>query len=230
MGKVYNNKKCEICGAEGKVIEVWGRYYCRSCYEKKPKKGNGHSGMIRRPGALKQMILSFSNDITLQRVKKSDPIFSTLYLDHYPKSKGIVGRQLNYLIVRGNQILGIIGANSPPLNYKLFREYFGVDNDMVFLNNNVFRLIVHEKNLGTRVLKLFRNRIKKDYKSEYGDELIGLVTFVEPPRTGAVYKADNWDYLGMTEGKRCTRRGNLGKWINKEWTDGVRKHIFARRI
>ena len=174
--------------------------------------------------------MPFSKDISLVRVPKSDPIFATLFLEHYPQSKGILGRQLNYLIMRGGEILGIIGANSPPLNYKKFRKYFNVDNDLNFLNNNVFRLIVHEKNLGTKVLKPFRKTIKKDYKEKYGDDLIGLVTFVEPPRTGAVYKADNWDYLGMTQGKRCLRRGSLGKWINKEWSEGTKKHIFARKI
>jgi len=59
---------------------------------------------------------------------------------------------------------------------------------------------------------------------------MGIVTFVEPPRTGSVYKADNWDYLGKTQGKKCSRRGNHGKWINKEWGEGTKKLIFAKKI
>lgn len=154
------------------------------------------------------------------------------YLAHYPGSKGIVGRSLNYFIKKDGKEVGIIGVNSPPLNYKKFREYFGTEDEKKFVNNNVFRIIETEKNLGTKVLKMFRKRIKKDYKEKYGDELLGIITFVEPPRTGAVYKADNWDYLGETEGISVTlRQEDRENWSNKGWhKTGVRKHIFAKRI
>jgi hypothetical protein len=77
---------------------------------------------------------------------------------------------------------------------------------------------------------MFRERVKKDYEERYKDELVGLVTFVEPPRTGALYKADNWQYLGETQGVHVSRRGSLGKWRNKEWSVGTKKHIYARWI
>lgn len=230
MGKVFKNKKCEICGKVGKVIETWGHMYCKKCWDKKPKKGDGHSGMIKQEGIFNQAFLPFPDELKLERCKKSNPYFATLYLNHYPKSKGIVGRQVNYLIKRNGILIGIIGANSPPLNFLKFRRFFNVKDELNFLNNNVYCLIVHEKNLGTKVLKLFRNKLKKDYYEKYGDKLIGLITFVEPPRTGAMYKADNWIYLGMTEGKHCSRSGSLGKWINKEWSIGTKKHIFVKRI
>jgi len=76
---------------------------------------------------------------------------------------------------------------------------------------------------------MFRKRIEDDYKKNYGDTLIGLVTFVELPRDGAIYKADNWDYLGLTQGKEMRRQGNHGKWVNKEWfANGTKKLIFAK--
>jgi hypothetical protein len=126
----------------------------------------------------------------LEPVKKGNKIFSTLFLQHYPGSRGIMGRSINYLVRLDGEIVGIIGANSPPLNYKKFRAYFDTKDEKVFVNNNVFRLVVTHKNLGTQVLSLFRKTIKRDYKDRYGDDLIGIVTFVEPPRTGAIYKAD----------------------------------------
>jgi len=46
MGKVYQNRKCAICGNQGKVMEVWGKNYCRICWDAKPKSGHGHGGML----------------------------------------------------------------------------------------------------------------------------------------------------------------------------------------
>jgi hypothetical protein len=231
VGKVYQNKSCDICGLIGKVIESWGKKYCKKCWDKKPKKdGQGHSGMLKDSNIINQQVLNLYNDLRLVRTQKGNKLFSTLYLEHYPKSKGIVGRQCNYLIERAGEVLGIIGANSPPLNYKKFNAFFNGFTELNWLNNNVFRLVKRERNLGTKILRMFREQIKKDYETQYGDKLIGLVTFVEPPRSGSVYKADNWYFLGVTEGKRCFRRGSHGKWINKEWTTGTKKIIFARFI
>ena len=90
------------------------------------------------------------------------------------------------------------------------------------------RIIENGRYYASHILRLFRERIKIDYTSKYKDELVGIITFVEPPRKGILYKADNWDYLGMTQGVRCFRRGDLGKWVNKEWTKGTQKHIYAK--
>jgi len=164
--------------------------------------------------------------LVLERTTKGDKIFSTLYRTHYPKSKGIIGRQINYFIKKDGELLGIIGGSSPPLRYRKFSAYFDSQYTMLnWLNNNVFRLIVHEKNLGTQILKLFRQQIKIDYEEKYGDELVGLVTFVEPPRNGAIYRADNWTFLGMTQGRTCRRPGK-----EKQWSAGTQKLIFAIKL
>lgn len=232
MGKVFKNKECNICHTlSPKVIEAWGIKYCPVCFEKRPKSGRpGNSGMISDPNVLNQGMFAFDSDIHLIRVPKGDKKFATLFLSHYPESKGIVGRQCNYLVERAGVTLGIVGANSPPLHYKLFEKFFPGYTEDNWLNNNVYRLIVNEPNLGTRVLRMFRERIKKDYETQYKHELVGMVTFVEPPRTGAMYKADNWTYLGITQGVQCKRRGLLDKWVNKEWSKGTKKHIYARWI
>jgi len=171
----------------------------------------------------------------LKEVPKSHKLFAKWFFEHYPNSKGIVGRQLNFLIYRYGRPIGIIGFNSPPVNYRKFYEFFNLDpslpaseNAKKLLNNNVFRIIHSEKNLGTQILKLARNQVRRRYKEKYNDELIGLVTFVEPPRTGAIYKADNWVYLEMTQGIEVKRRGE--NWIHKQYSKGVKKHIFVYRF
>lgn len=230
MGKVFQNKQCDTCTFVGKVIETFGKKYCKTCYDKRPKRGNGHSGMIRVPGLVPQEPLIVIPGLELEKTTKGNKLFATIYLEHYPGSKGIVGRQLNYFVKKDSKVVGIIGVNSPPLNYKKFREYFKTDNEKLFVNNNVFRLLDNTPNLATRVLKIFKYRIKKDYKEIYGDDLMGIITFVEPPRKGTIYKASGWDCLGETQGIHVTRSGDHGKWMNKEYSIGTKKLIFAKKI
>lgn len=168
----------------------------------------------------------FHSGIYLERVKKSNSLFGKLFSEHYPGSLGIPGRSLLYLIFENQKAIGIISANSPPSNYKVFRQYFKTENDNSFMNNNVFRLLENRRNLGTQILALFRRQIQIDHMEKFNTKLIGLVTFVEPPRTGAVYKADNWEFLGITQGKRMRR----GKSWEKEFADGTQKYIFGKRF
>jgi len=242
-------KPCCKCGKKGKY-GVWGSYYCKECFVeylgKDPDKiaeegGKGHSGMLpfKNPNdltkALSQTFLlpqSFKYPVLVQ-VPKGNKVFASLYLTHYPESKGIVGRSINYLVIWKNKIVGIIGGNSPPYSVKAIDEFFGITkenrNDILvrFVNNEVYRIIHSANNLATMTLKSFRKQIKKDYKERYGDELIGLITFVEPPRTGAIYKADNWQFLGMTKGYGTTRRGK--RWFDRKWIKKKPKLIFGYR-
>ncbi len=227
--------KCKIPENEAKLYSTFGKYICQECLDKRKTGRKGHSGMIYDKNV---NIEDYYNNelkdtyIYLQPVKKSDKLFVKWFIEHYPKSKGIVGRQLNYLIYSYGHPIGIIGFASPPLNYKKFNTYFSLDenkkaseNAKFFLNNNVFRIVKTEPNLGTQILKLARNTIKQDYKKRYGDNLLGIVTFVEPPRTGVIYKADNWDYLGKTQGIEVKRRGK--DWINKQYIQGETKYIYG---
>ena len=130
--------------------------YCKSCWDNKPKSGNGHSGMLK--GEKQIDTLPFYKGLFLERTKKGNKTYSTIYLEHYPGSKGIVGRQLNYFVKYDGEIIGIIGCNSPPLNYLKFNEYFYKDYEKTVVNNNVFRLIKHIY-YGSQILKMFRKRI-----------------------------------------------------------------------
>lgn len=212
---------CFKCGKKGKVFPSFGKLICTTCKQSRPKKGTGNSGMTEND----QATFVFSNDLSLQLCKKSDPVFGKLFFAHYPGSKGIPGRSLCYIVEYQGLVAGIIGFNSPPKNYGLFNNYFGgLNMENNFVINNVFRLINNEKNLATKVMKIARNRIKDEYERKYHDILIGIVTFVEPPRTGALYKADNWDYIGESAGKRMKRDADT--W-EKIFSEGVKKHVYG---
>ena len=221
-------KICSKCGDNTKVYNTFGKLKCKSCINKTKTNRKGHSGMIYNKNTSIPLSL-FDDGLRLDVVKKSNNLFVKWYIEHYPQSKGIVGRQINYLIYNGHSPIGIISGASPPLNYKIFRNYFNIDNDLQFLNNNVYRIVekTEDKNLGTKILKIFRNQIFKDYYDKYKTNLLGLVTFVEPPRTGAIYKADNWECLGKTQGVSVRRKGD--NWYEKQYIKGEKKFIFAYR-
>ena len=239
--------KCCVCGEKGKY-GVWGRYYCGKCFEehykKKPRpesEGKGHSGMLALPDNILQQKLqqtyllpqSFDYPVLIY-VPKGNKVFASLYLSHYPQSKGIVGRSFNYFVIWKQRIAGIIGGNSPPYSVKAVDEYFNVTKEnrsdmlLYLMNNEVFRIIKSDKNLATRTLKAFRKQIQKDHKKKYGYGLVGLLTFVEPPLTGNIYKADNWTYVGMTKGYGTTRRGK--RWFDRKWIKKKPKHIFVKKL
>lgn len=123
---------CHICGKEGKY-GVFGRYYCKECYAKRPhpNKGKGHGGLI----ALSEEELTYElNKETpyhskpyFLRVPKGNKVFASLYLSHYPNSKGIVGRSINYLIIYHNRIHGIIGIMNPPYAVVAVDKFFKIN-------------------------------------------------------------------------------------------------------
>lgn len=232
MNRCY---KCNITENETKLYSTFGKYICKKCLDKRKTGRKGHSGMIYDADVNEKDFYDQSIDkekLYLKPVKKSNKLFVKWFIEHYPKSKGIVGRQINFLIYTYGKPIGIIGFASPPLNYKKFNEFFGLDenkkaseNAKLFLNNNVFRIVYTQKNIGTQILKLARKQVFKLYKEKYSQELLGLVTFVEPPRTGALYKADNWFYIGETQGVEVKRRGD--NWLEKQYINGVKKHIYG---
>lgn len=159
--------------------------------------------------------------IRLEKSSKGDEIVKYLMSIHYSKPKGFVGRQLVYKIYDDNLIMGVIVGGSATMHLPNRNEFFG---DKFYLNgivNNIFYHIMTEdelqaigvnsdtyikdKNLGTKTLKLFRNQVVTDWEEKYKDKVIGFETLIELPRSGSLYKADNWTYVGTTKGFTCKR-------------------------
>jgi hypothetical protein len=227
--------KCGVSEDETKLYTTFGKYICKDCLDRRKTGRQGHSGMLYDQNIKEEDYFDeklINEKIYLKPVLKSNKLFVKWFIEHYPQSKGIVGRTINFIIYTYGKPIGIIGFASPPLNYKKFNEFFNLDeqqksseNAKLFLNNNVYRIVHTEKNLGTKVLKLARQQVYDIYKERYNQDLLGLVTFVEPPRTGALYKADNWIYLGETQGIEVKRRGD--SWIEKSYTQGEKKYIYG---
>lgn len=180
-------------------------------------------------------------DFELIRCKRSDPRYQEIRNRHYIPNHGTFGQQMHYLIalnVAGGgekEIIGIISGASAVYAVKSRDDYFGLNsqNKKVALNcivnNTVFRLEKHLPNLGTQVLRRWRQQVAKDWESRYGVAVHGFETFVieDDHRKGAVYKADNWDFIGETAGSTKTHKGMGTK---HERLNTERKLIFVKKV
>jgi hypothetical protein len=89
-------------------------------------------------------------------------------------------------------------------------------------NNIVYCLYGHEdRNAGSKFLALCRRDAINWWSERYGDELKAFQTFILPPRNGAVYKADNWQEIGITSGISQIRHT-----VPSGDYSGARKYIY----
>jgi len=134
-------------------------------------------------------------------------------------------------------MVGVFALGSAFSHLKVIKEYMK-DNNLLFneiANNIVFCLAnCNNKNDGTRLLSLVRRDAIKWWYERYGDKLKAFQTFILPPRTGAIYKADNWNKLGVTTGEkhpeaeiRTFKNGEV-KYLLREYRETEPKLIFMK--
>ena len=111
-------------------------------------------------------------------------------------------RKLYWALRENGALVGAFGLGScfhrPKAVANFMREHNLGFNEVG--NNIVFCLQGAEKNAGSAFLALCRRDAVAWWKTRYGDDLRAFQSFVLPPRTGAVYKADNWRLVGETSG------------------------------
>src|SRR5690606_7020964 len=103
--------------------------------------------------------------IKLEYVKRSDNRYQDIRNRHYIPNRGTHGQQIHFVIHYNDRIVGIISGASSVYGVKTRDEFFRIPKDRnikqryylpAIINNTVFRLEYHEKNLATRVLSKFR--------------------------------------------------------------------------
>jgi hypothetical protein len=155
------------------------------------------------------------SEITLEVCSRSDKRYLSYRNRHYIPNRGCHGQQIHFLIYYKGEQVGIISGASSVYAVGARDKFFNIPQDKkikqkrylpAIINNVVFRLEHHEKNLGTRILSKFRKVSALLWKRLYGVDVIGFETFVieNDRRKGALYKADNWAYLGETKGNTKT--------------------------
>jgi len=158
--------------------------------------------------------------IELERVKQNNPEAIRYITNHYTHPRGFIGKNSTHLIKVDGLVCGVIVGGSTSLHLTGRFEFFGEDCDIQnIINNRLFRLELNIPNLGTQVLKLWRKVVVEDWKLRYNCNPIGFETLVKPPLNGAVYRADNWVFGGMTKGytaKKFGHKNNCKLWIKTE--------------
>ena len=176
--------------------------------------------------------------IALIRCKRTDPRYAAMRDRHYIPNKGCHGQQMHYFIMLNGEHVGVISGASAVWAVASRDAFFGLTKDNrkaalpSIINNVVFRLEVHRPNLATQVLALWRRTIAKDWEARYGVKVAGFETFVieEPHRKGALYRADNWTFLGETTGRTKIHEEAAGLKAKTEWGDTSKKLIFAKKV
>lgn len=181
-------------------------------------------------------------EIGFELIKTSDSYWQDVRSRHYIANKGTVGRLVAARIVVDGTPVGIISAGASAWCNKLRDEFFGInssDNKIkgkqlcLVLNNTVYRLErpsgLTNKNAGTMILSRFRLFAEDVWYQKYGDVAVGWETYVgrSECRTGAVYKADNWTYLGDTKGISRSRPG-MGTKSAIHFSKTYPKMIFCK--
>lgn len=177
------------------------------------------------------------SDIVLKKCKRTDPDYQRFRDRHYVPNKGCHGQQLHYLIYANDRLVGIISGASAVYAVKARDNFFGLNKDNrraglnSIINNVVFRLELHEKNLGTQILAKWRRTVARDWEERYGVQVHGFETFVveEKHRKGAMYRADNWTCVGETAGNtKAHGSGGLTEKFSRVSTD--KKLVFVKKI
>ena len=180
--------------------------------------------------------------LKLIKIPKSDAFLREKMGIHYSKPKGFVGRSICYQVVYNNDIYGVICGGSATLYLPGRNEFFSIPKGGKFLNNIVNNIFYHIepiegkypiRNFTTYVLSKWREQIMFDWKDKYGDDVMGFESLVELPRSGELYKRDNWFLVGQTKGFQVKRPGGVGSdgWSGRrQWiTDILRpKLVFCR--
>ena len=167
--------------------------------------------------------------------RRSDPYYQLFRDRHYVENRGTIGRQIHYKIELDGRLLGIITGASAVWACKPRDEFFGItkENRVAMIDriicNTVFRLEDNRPNLGSQILSLWRRRIVFDWILLYDVVPIGFETFIfGEGRFGALYKADNWTYCGLTSGSTKVKpHGCYHPGIRKETEV---KMVFCKHI
>lgn len=164
------------------------------------------------------------------------------------------GQQVHFLVRYEDELVGAISGGAAVFGTPARNKFFnfpklearyhkdcenrpcGHDYMQAICDNTLFRLVNEEpvKNLGSATLRLWREAAAYTWKIIYGNTIIGFETFVDGdapggvPRDGRMYKADNWEDLGLTDGRTKQHTKARGLTETREHVSTTQKLIYAR--
>jgi hypothetical protein len=192
--------------------------------------------------------------IDLALCQRTHPAYLDFRDRHYISNSGCHGQQLHYLVMIDGRLHGILSGASAVYGVKSRDEFFGIAKERELRHaqlssiicNVVYRLENAPRNAATQALALWRKQIAADWEALYQVKVAGFETFViegshddrekvctDRHRTGALYRADNWEMLGVTAGNTkvhatAANSGGMGAAHTRKQV--CRKLIFAKKV
>ena len=123
-------------------------------------------------------------ELYLEFCSATDSRYTEIRKRHYVVNKGCHGQQVHFMIWYKSEVVGIISGGGAVYASAWRDEFFGINtkNRQLVLNgiidNIVFRLENHERNLGSRVLSLWEKVVPVVWKELYGAKVFGFETFI----------------------------------------------------
>lgn len=130
---------------------------------------------------------------------------------HYLGASRPIGETLRYIALWQDQWIALISFSSAALKCAVRDQWIGwsyrhqFDRLNLVTNNSRFLILPqwHYPNLASRTLSLCQKRLPDDWIKHFHHPLLLLETFVDPAHFhGTLYKAANWQLLGLTKGYR----------------------------
>lgn len=167
--------------------------------------------------------------LRLKKVESAEDFetWNGLVANEHPQGKRpLVGRQLRYLVLADEGVLGAIGLGSAALQLKARDTWIGWSSQqrrdhldkVVCLSRFLIRPGVECKNLASKALGLLRERVQADFEAQYGYRPWLLESFTEESQAGTSYQASGWNCLGKTCGRgRQDRDHQAAQGIKNIW-------------
>ena len=131
------------------------------------------------------------------------------YFHGYKNWTDVPARRIGWIVYADGEAVGVVGIASSPMNIGCRDKWIGWNAEQKKANlqkiANNYRFCMMVRGLGSRVLSALYKEAKRKWAEKYGDKLVLLDTFVEPPYDGTVYRASGWEYVGMTKGYKIKR-------------------------
>ena len=150
-------------------------------------------------------------DITVRPITKQEVSHYNYLMQahHYLGASRPIGETLRYVALYQKQWVALISFSSAALKCAARDQWIGwsyrhqFDRLNLVTNNSRFLILPqwHYPNLASRTLSLCQKRLPADWIEHFHHPLLLLETFVDPEHfQGTLYKAANWQQLGLTQG------------------------------
>ncbi len=175
-------------------------------------------------------------ELRMVRWSRDEKLFNGLIGQyHYLGYKQIIGAHLKYVAFAQDRPLACLGWGAAARRVGVRDQYIGWSDTMrrkhlhLIAQNTRYLILpwVRVPHLASHLLAATARRLAADWPTVYGHDVLLLETFVDTTRfAGTCYRAANWRYLGLTQGRgKYDRHHQAATTIKAVWVYPLRRHF-----